>query len=304
MSNHKHQLTWSLDVETLTDAITEQLRGADEIPLISLIKNAPRVAIDILRGTGLEDFEILLDKMTSVIARLLLIERPQYAERAINALQLIYNATFDANGSERRDLGVHPAAVHLAVVTRVQALGALAVRERDWTTARYLVQRPITSADADYWGTWLFHGEVHAGRANLLHDNNRDSSKSPLDFAQEHITRLSDLRPDIVDDDSITSSLCQFDILAAFATISYTGRGNSFQAYFGRRYAHRSDPIVVELIRGGDIRQIIFADDDDALAAALRAVAFDARRAAAGMNGWQDFEAPEIRSFLDAHPEP
>lgn len=298
-------LRWNVDVETLTAAITEQLRRADDIPLISLIKSAPRAAIETLRASGFDDFESLLDRVASVIARLLLIERRQYAERAIDALQAIYNATFDANGFDRQDLGVHPAAVHLAVVTRVQAVGALAVRERDWSTARYLVQRPITQADAGYWGTWLFHGEVNAARANLLRDPERAAGKSPLVIAQEHIARLSDLRPDIAaDDEEVITSLCQFDILAAFATISFTERGDAFLAYFGQWYAQRSDPIVVELIRGGEIREIVFPDDDDTLAAAVRAIAYNASRMAMSINGWRGWSAPEIARFLEAHPEP
>lgn len=299
-------LTWNLDYETLTAAITEQLRSADDIPLISLIKSAPRTASETLRTADFEEFESLIDTMTAVIGRLITIERPQYAGRAIDALQQIYNATFDTHGLARRDLGANPAAVQLAVITRAQALGALAVREQDWLTARYLASRPIASSDADYWGAWLFHGEVMASRAKLLRDDARQATgKSPLVIAQEHIVRLSELRPDIAaDDDAVMTSLCQFDILAAFVAIDVTGRGDAFLAYFGQWFAHRSDPIVVELIRGGEVRNLIFPYDDDALAAALRHIAYNASRVTMSINGWSGWSAQEILRFLEAHPEP
>lgn len=298
-------LTWSLDAETLTSAITEQLRRDDDIPLITLLKSARRTAGEIAATGSLEDVETLLDGLTCVVARLIVIERWQYAERAVDVLQDIYNSTFTTTGHTRADLGVEGAAVHLAVIARVQALGALAVRDRQWSMARYLVERQVADHDADYWATWLFHGEVSAARANLMGDRERPSGKSPLVMAQEHIMRLGALRSDIAaDGDAVITSLCQFDILAAFVTLSVPNdkRVAGFLAYFGEFWAHRTDPIVVQLIKGGELRAIVFPQDDKALAAAIRVVGYNASRMAMRTNGWDGWSAQPILNFLKDHP--
>lgn len=298
-------LSWKLDSDTLGDAIVEQLRADDDIPVLSLLKSTPRAAGELFACGDLDGLRALMDSLTCVIARLIVIERPAYVERAVTAWQAIYNHTFDPHGVDRTDLGMAPAQARLETVSRILALGALAVRERQWRVARTLVARRVAAHDADYWDNWLFHGEVSAARGNLLNDPDNRAGKSPLVIAQEHILRLGCLRPDVdATAEAIITSLCQFDIVYAFVALSTPSgkRSGPFLANFGRWFAFRTDPIVVELINGGELRDVVFPDDDAELAGAIRSVAENARHFSGLVHGWSGYEAQQIHDFLARFP--
>lgn len=296
-------LTWQLDPAVLTDAIVEQIRVGDDIPLISLLKTSRREADGLLISGASDQFDGLLDGLVCVIARLILVERPALAARGIAALRDIYNGTFDERGMQRVKLGIAAPDVRLRLVVRVLALGALATRERQWPTAKLLALQPVADYDASYWQNWLFHGKVSAARANLLNDGT-GHGKSPLVFAQEQISRLACLRPDLADgNEAIMTSLCQFDMLAAFAAEAAPHSSDqSFLANFSQWFAARTDPVLVELIDGGDMRDTIFPHDDRMLADAARGVAYNASRMAHFIHGWHGYEDPRITAFLADHP--
>ena len=76
--------------------------------------------------------------------------------------------------------------------------------------------------DFDYYANWLRHALTQAARAGLLQtrQGDRQIELSLLMLAAEHAERLPALRPDVpVGDDSIVSSLTQFDLLAIFTAI-------------------------------------------------------------------------------------
>ncbi len=54
-------LSWRLDLNTLTAAITEQLRSNDDIPLTSLLKSAPGEAAELARDGQQDELDRLLD---------------------------------------------------------------------------------------------------------------------------------------------------------------------------------------------------------------------------------------------------
>lgn len=301
-------LSWALDPETLTDAIVEQIRADDDIPVISLLKTGPRDATALAVAGAHDELNRLLDALVCVTAQLITIERPQLAERAIGSLATIYNSTFSTDGNNRGDLRVSAPEVHLAVVGRVLALGAMATRERSWRIIRAAAMQPVKDYDPDYWQNWLFHGKVSAARAGLLRDDARpNTGRSPLVIAQEHVLRLACLRPDVTaDDEAVLTSLCQFDMLAAFAALSSPEgkRVGSFMPNYGEFFASRTDPVVVELIKRGELRDEIFPGSDTDLASAILSVGNGATRMADWLNGWQGYEAQPILDFLATHTPP
>lgn len=118
--------------------------------------------------------------------------------------------------------------------------------------------------------------------------------------------RLECLRPDVgQEDEQVITSLCQFDMLAGFAAIAGTSRRSDppYLAQFARWFAERTDPIVVEMIEGGPMRDTFLPQGDDELAAALRALANNASRMAGMIHGWHGYEDPRIEEFLIKHPE-
>lgn len=131
------------------------------------------------------------------------------------------------------------------------------------------------------------------------------SYKSTLVFAQEHIVRLAELRPDVSsDDEAVVTSLCGFSLLSCFVALSVPGgkRTGPFLAHFGRWLAQRTDPLVVLLINGGEIRSQIYPEDDQSLADAVRAVGENARGMSQFIHGWRGYEDPRVNEFLAEHP--
>jgi hypothetical protein len=300
-------LTWRLDSETMIGAAIEQIRHNDLIPLRRLLKSLPRDATALMEAGEADQLDTLLDQLACLLATSIDLERDDLARSSVDALGAIYNATFDVHGSHNPRLKIDAHDVRLAVITRAIACGALAVRERQWDVAHALATVP-PAADPGYWQNWLFHGEVDAARAGRLEDAQFPRiGQSPLVFAQEHIVRMECLRPDVVaEDEQVVTSLCQFDILAGFAAVAGTSRrfDPPYLAQFARWFAERTDPVVVEMIEGGPMRETFFPGDDEELAGALRALAHNASQMAGLIHGWHGYEDQRILDFLVKHPEP
>jgi hypothetical protein len=302
------KLTWELDHAVLGQTIIEQVRVGDKIPALQLIKGAPGVAASFMASGARDELQRLLDGVVCLSARLLWAEQVDLVEQAIEALTGIFNAAFDGSGYERNDLSIPPAEVYLEIIGRVIGLGALAARERQWGIVRSIATQPTAAHDNDYWATRLFYRAAHASRANLLRDEQRRQGKNLLVVAQEHVSRLECLRPDIGEDsDTLITSLCQFDILAAVAALSLdVGKsegGSFFLLWSAEWFTSRTDPVVVELVTGGPTRQVFFPGTDDELAAALEDIAYNARHMAQGIHGWSGFAAQPILRFLAQHQQ-
>lgn len=314
------RLTWDLDRQTLVSAVTEQVRRDDEVPLRLLIESAPAQASRILTPKPGEDpgeldsnqdaarteLSALLDKIAALAARGLVLRSDTLFEMALEALRSIYDGVADQYGRERHDLMLAPAEAWLALIERVYALGALAVRKRRWRAVTELaLQRPEVLREYRY-RSWLRHAHVMAARAKLLRDPEAERvGASLLQMALAHIVSTPELRPDYEpDDDRLLSSLAQFDILANLAATSTAGSVQSAGVYphFRRFFGFRSDPAVVALLENEDARREIYPSDDADLAQALR----DLGQIGSGeffyVNGWDEYEDDRIRSFLAKHP--
>jgi hypothetical protein len=314
------RLNWDLDRQTLVSAVTEQLRRDDEVPLRLLIEGAPAQASRMLTPAPDEEpgdldsnqeaaragLGALLDKIVALAARGLVLRNDTLLELVIDALTSIYDGATDEYGHERRDLVLAPAEVWLALIERVYALGALAVRKRRWGVVVELAQqRPEVLREYRY-RSWLRHAHVMAARAELLRNPEAERvGASLLQLALAHIVATPELRPDYEpDDDRLLSSLTQFDILANLAVVSAAGSVQSAGVYphFRRFFGSRSDPAVVALLENEDARSEIYPESDADLAQALR----DLGQIGSGeffyVNGWDGYEDARIRSFLSENP--
>jgi hypothetical protein len=300
-------ITWQLDSETFVNAVLEQVRRNDLIPVTLLLKGAPRDAAELAEKGAGDDFETLLDRLSCLSATLMTVDQVELANRVTQAFADIYDMTFDIEGMERSDLQIDSNDLRLRVIGRIWALGGLAVREKHWQLVRNLTMQRPAAYDADYWRTWLFHGLIKANRAGLLDEANHRPGKSPLVVAQEHVQRLGCLHPDLAaDDERILTSLCQFDLLACMTVMSDTEgrRREAFLPNFAWWYSSRTDPIVIELIENDALRQVIFPSSDQELADALRQLAGSASkmRSFNRIAGWNGYEAEAIQAFLNEHP--
>jgi hypothetical protein len=314
------RLNWDLDRQTLVSAVTEQLRRDDEVPLRLLIESAPAQASRVLtpnpdeepedldsnQDAARADLGALLDKIAALAARGLVLQNDTLLELTIEALRSIYDGVADEYGRERSDLMLAPAEVWLALIERVYALGALAVRKRRWRAVTELtLQRPEALREYRY-RSWLRHAHVMAARAELLRDPKAERvGASLLQLALAHIIATPELRPDYeADDNRLLSSLAQFDILANLSVASTAGSVQSAGVYphFRRFYGFRSDPAVVALLEDENARSEIYPESDAKLAHALR----DLGQIGSGeffyVSGWDGYEDERIRSFLAEHP--
>ncbi len=314
------RLNWALDRQTLVSAVTEQLRRNDEVPLRLLIESAPAQAsrlltpdpeeepedLDSNQDAARADLGALLDKIAALAARGLVLQNDTLLELTIEALRSIYDGVADEYGRERSDLMLAPAEVWLALIERVYALGALAVRKRRWRAVTELtLQRPEALREYRY-RSWLRHAHVMAARAELLRDPRAERvGASLLQLALAHIIATPELRPDYgPDDNRLLSSLAQFDILANLAVTSTAGSVQSAGVYphFRRFYGFRSDPAVVALLEDEDARSEIYPESDAELAQALRDLGQIGSGEFFHVNGWDEYEDERIRSFLAEHP--
>lgn len=309
-------LTWKVDGATFTRLVVEQLRRGDDIPVRLLTDQMWRDAAALVRGGDQDELDVLLDRLACLAAIGLDLDRPPVFERAVWTLVKVYEQGFDGNGMPL--LSVTPPRIPsqrlwVAVVERVLAVGALAVRQRDWAAVRDLALQAPRGEDhpngriEGHYGNWLRHALTQAARANLLYEDHQGQqvAVSLLGRALAHASRLDSLRPDLLtDDDRLLSSICQFDLLACVAGISQGRRVGSafFYPNFARYFARRSEPAVRVLLDDPSARAALFPDGDQELADVLRALDEQAQREGFAFSGWMGFEDPRIVRFLDQHP--
>ena len=297
-------LDWNLTPDVLCNTVIEQLRRQDTIPVNLLIGHAQRDVDERLPIGAFDDAELILDHLVCLAATFVTVEHHELAQRMIGTLADMYDGAF-------RD-GLMPVAfdsrraarVGLAVITRVWALGALAVRRREWGLVPLLAGHRPDADGRDHYTTWLFHGAVMAARAELLNsDTDPTRGISVLLLAQEHVARLAPLRADLSDGEGVClNSLCQFDMLACFVAIGLgmnTAASGNYFAQFGRWYAARSDPAALAVIQQPEVREQVFPMDDRNVALALLSIAREAQRMAGWLNGWDGYSNPRITEFVE-----
>jgi hypothetical protein len=298
-------LSFNLDIDTLVESVLEQLRRQDEIPLKLLLTRAGEQAARHLAEPDDDGLDGLLDRLVSLAGAFMTVERLDLVERVISVLLAVYNQGFDERGIDKM-MPIAPFDLHFRIITRVQALGALAVRQKQWPTLREVVLQRPDVYQADYWQNWIRRAMVMAARAGVLHDpDDERAGISPLLIAQEHIVRLTWLRPGLSpDDDGIITNLCRFDLLYCLTAYGADPkrRLGEFLPNFARWFSHRSDPAVVEVIEDPALRKAIFPYSDQELADALRLLGEQARMMSFPFGGWTGYEDPRITAFLQRFP--
>src|SRR6266540_2804222 len=202
----------ALEPEVLVEAAIELLRANDDVPLRRLLSRAVP-DLRALFSSGDEDGASgLLDRLTCLAATFLALGRSEWFEQVIDTLVSIYGVGFENEAPIVNSPPRHSAVLWLAIVERVVALGALAVRRGDWRAVRGLVARRHPDMHEMYT-TWLRHAMTMASRAELLttRDGNHEVLDSLLSRARNVVRRLEWLRPDVEpEDEKVLTSLTQF----------------------------------------------------------------------------------------------
>lgn len=197
----------------------------------------------------------------------------------------------------------------LAILERVFALGALAVREERWDAVRSLtVQLPPGLAQGGYEVNWLRHGITMASRANQFRqetDGGRTKDLSLLSLAKGVIERLGCLRPDLLDGDAdpMFTSLARFDFLFNVVAIgaARTTAGKAFYPSFARLRQERIQPIADRLLRESEFRQTLFPFSDEDLSTALTAIGERATHEGWAYDGFEGWGHTSVGDSIEEH---
>jgi hypothetical protein len=152
----------------------------------------------------------------------------------------------------------------------------------------------------EMYPTWLRHAMTMASRAELL--TTRDGSQEVLDSllsrARSVARRLEWLRPDVEpEDEKILTSLTQFDFLADLVSMADSDNKSGIFPNFARFYAERTQAAAQRLLRGPEMRKIIYPGDDQHFADALYTIDREALRAGFRYDGWEGYTR-DVNAFI------
>ncbi|MGA2471801.1 MAG: hypothetical protein ABSG64_14060 [Solirubrobacteraceae bacterium] len=292
-------------------AALELSRANDEIALRHLLNDATARARRFIDAGDIEDqLAALLDSLICLAATFLEYEQWQWFDRLVELLREVYSMPLVEGDAERFGYNVRippdePAPrVWLQLMTRLYALGGLAVRRHRWAAIRTLTLQ-LPERLISYDTNWLRHAITMISRAEHLQSRQGDHAieLSLLSLAHAQAARLDCLRPDGIrpDDELLLTSLAQFDVLSnivAVADAPDLGFGQTFFPNFARLHQSRVQPAVVELLRDGAMREALGVQDDGRLAVALRAVGDVASREGFRYDGFRGWAHTPVADFI------
>jgi hypothetical protein len=296
-----------LPADELRVAVLEALRSDDRhIVVQHLLGGAIERAQTSLAQGALDE----LDKLAAVAAVFLEYEQADFFERTVRVFATIYTLPLGLHDDRNFSLNIaiNPEAVaprvFLAVIERIYALGALAVRVRRWNELRVLtLQRPERMDD--YWPNWLRHALTMGSRAKHLQrtdENGRVIETSLLTRVAAVINNEPALHPDTSDSEAILTSLAQFDFLSNLIAIdgADTTDSKAFYTNWARVRQERIQPVADRLLADADFRRAIFSDRDDKdLAVALAALAKMGREEGIRYDGFWGWDRTPLGDFIE-----
>ena len=305
----------NLDLETreLTLAALELIRRDDTVALRHLLNDAFARAKELIERDDIEDgLASLVNSLTCLAATFMSYQLRYWFDQLLAILVQIYSIPLARE--DARQFGYRgsiptedPAPrVWLVVIERVFALGALAVRLHDWASVRALtLQLPEPLLEGGYEANWLRHALTMASRAQQFEQRGEGQQVSLLSLARTVIGRLPCLRPDglAADDDSLLTSLTQFDVLSNIVAVggAKSIEGRVFYSNFARFRQGRVQPIVERLLSDAEMRSHVFPLDDEKLAIALKEIGRRAQVEGARFAGFDGWIGTGVDKFIHAH---
>lgn len=294
----------TLEAEVLIEAAVELLRADDDIPLRRLLSRAVPEARTLYRAGDQDGVARLLDRLTCLAATFLELDRREWFGRVVDTMASIYGLGFENEVPIVNRPPAAAAALWLAIIERVLALGSLAVRREDWPAVRRLASQRHPGMHQMY-ASWLRHSLTMAARAELLtrRQGSSESDVSLLSLARDTVRRLDCLRPDVEsDDERILTGLTQFDFLVclvAMADRNNRGPRGVFYPSFARFYGSRTQPAAQRLLREPEMRLTLYPElDDRSLAQALHIIDRTAQHEGFRFDGWEGY-TEDVSHFVE-----
>lgn len=305
--------SWQVDAHTFTTTTVAVLIRGDDIALRQVLNDAvARVRAcmyDPAEGRA-DDIPVALDRIAAAAALALHHQRPAFAHQAVDALVGLYDWAVATQYDGQPGPAWPLPRLWLLLAERLYALGALAVRHRDWTTARRLALAATPTLQARSPGrTWHRHVVTEAINGQLLR-----TGGALLLFARTVAAAVPDLRPDLPGDvalepgpgDVLLDSLCQFDLLtsllSAIAADAQTTADLFRVSYpnYAQADGSRVTRLLQQIVAQPDVRDGLGLRDVPArdLAGTLRLAGDAAEQESRSFFGWEGYP-PDVRSWMD-----
>jgi hypothetical protein len=299
-------------------ASLEFVRRGDRIGLRHLFNDARRRARSFIERRDKEALDALLDSLTCLAATFLAYDEEESFEQVIKVLVEIYGIPFEEKDStwwgyqgtiSSEDFATQ---LWLAILERVFALGALAVRNENWNAVRSLTLRlPQHLVETEYEHNWLRHSITMASRASHFRqedEEGRAKELSLLSLARTVIIRLDCLRPDLSegDADRMLTSLAQFDFLFNVVAVgdAKSAGPSVFYPNFARVRQERIQPLANRLVKDPEIRRDLYPLSDAELARALKEIGYRAHEEGWRYDGFNSWSGGPVHEFIEEHLPP
>ena len=304
-------LTLALAADDFDAAVMEAIHGGQSMALRHMLLPVRAEVESALSRAEWAEVRRILDRITSAFAIAVTYEDTSTTSSILDVFAEVY-----ALGNEQNLPNPLPAygdapRLWFEIVTRLEAVGALAVRLRKWSFIRPLVLR--TAGVGDTYVSWLRHGLTAAYNANIVVTDDGKPLAGPLvSAARQHIDQLPALRPDYPNAqfsftpnsapdpaDSLLDSVTQFDLLwCVLAVVS--GHDRDHYPSFSAFYARRSVPILDLIIGDLSVREQLLPEVPDAeVARAIQEVEEVANQEAwrTARRPW-DITSPQVEHFV------
>lgn len=255
-----------------------------------------------------------LDRLVTMSAAFIRDEQPEWLSRGVQALVRVYESGFDSQGFNKIDSsfasGIPPAELWLAMLDRIEGLGALAVRHHDWEAVRQIALQRPEGHDFKHYGTWVRHALTEASRAQLfrVEQDGVFREDSVIGRARRYAKSQAELTSDLGAraEDKLLDSLCQFDYLACIAGMAkaHSSDGANYYPNFARFYSQRTLPVVRRLLTNTAMRQALAPLPDGELAPLIVALDAAARREGVRFDGWFGLNDDVIEGWFRGIAEP
>ena len=286
----------------LAAAARELLRRSDDVPLRGLLGGAGARVRRALEQDAWEEVHRILDRLLVLGCVYVSLSADTQAREVIETLRRIFEIGFEESDVQRQAFNARSPRLWLAIVSRAEILGALAIRLRRWDLVREIGLWRPPQVGVSYVASW-----IRAAMTTRSHeswprrDDQQRTPKGIPEVAAEIAETLPQASEDIAgDEERLRTSIGQFDFAVGLMSIAEL-RSAEPQVLMtdGTRVVGREGltGFIRQIFTPGPARDAVFPLPDADLAVALQRFAHSMLERGNVAFGWYG----ETDAFIDQH---